>query len=72
MYQLLKQVFTVGIRTEPPPPPDEALRVLAQRLENKILRQFNGALSIRHVDAGSCNGCELEIKLNPKRQSQKI
>ncbi len=61
MYQLLKQVFDVGIRTEPPPPPEESLRVLTQRLENEILRLFNGALAIRQVDAGSCNGCELEI-----------
>ena len=61
MYQLLKQVFDVGIRTEPPPLPEESLRVLTQRLENEILRMFNGALAIRQVDAGSCNGCELEI-----------
>ena len=26
-----------------------------------MLRWFAGALTIRHVDAGSCNGCELEI-----------
>lgn len=61
MYQLLKQVINVGIKTEPPPSADESLRVVAQRLEGAILRLFNGALSIRHVDAGSCNGCELEI-----------
>ena len=61
MYQLLKQVFDVGIKTEPAPQADESLRVLAGRLENEILRLFEGALAIRQVDAGSCNGCELEI-----------
>jgi len=31
------------------------------RLRAAILEKFGGALAIRHVDAGSCNGCELEI-----------
>ena len=61
MYQLLKQIVTTGIKTEPPPETDEALRVTAQRLKADILERFAGALTIRHVDAGSCNGCELEI-----------
>lgn len=61
MYQLLKQVIRIGIRTETPPQPDEALRVTSQRLRAEILERFAGALTIRHVDAGSCNGCELEI-----------
>jgi Ni,Fe-hydrogenase III small subunit len=61
MYQILKKIAQTGIVTEPPPAPDENLRVLQQRLENGVLRWFAGALTIRHVDAGSCNGCELEI-----------
>ena len=61
MYLLLKQIAVTGIKTEAPPPPDETLRVVAQRLQTDILEQFAGALTIRHVDAGSCNGCELEI-----------
>ena len=61
MYQLLKQIAVIGIKTEAPPEPDDALRVTAQRLEAEVLKRFHGALTIRHVDAGSCNGCELEI-----------
>jgi len=61
MYQLLKQIVKTGIKTEAPPGPDEALRVAGQRLHAEILERFDGALAIRHVDAGSCNGCELEI-----------
>ena len=61
MFQLLKQIAVVGIKTEAPPQPDDALRVTAQRLEAEVLKRFHGALAIRHVDAGSCNGCELEI-----------
>src|SRR6267142_796539 len=61
MYQILKRIAGTGIVTEPPPATDEALRTMQQRLEDSVLRWFAGALAIRHVDAGSCNGCELEI-----------
>ena len=61
MFHLLKKIATTGIRTEAPPKADEALRVAAQRLASEVLKRFHGSLTIRHVDAGSCNGCELEI-----------
>ena len=61
MYQLIKQIIKTGIKTEAAPLPDEAMRVDTQRLQEDILRVFGSALNIRHVDAGSCNGCELEI-----------
>lgn len=61
MYQLLKQIVVTGIKTEAPPVADEALRVTAQRLEKAMLQTLGRALVIRHIDAGSCNGCELEI-----------
>ena len=61
MYHLLKQIAVTGIKTEAPPAPDEALRVAGERLRAEVLAHFAGALAIRHVDAGSCNGCELEI-----------
>jgi len=61
MFQLLKQIVATGIKTETPPQPDDALRVARERLARAIAKNFAGALTIRHVDAGSCNGCELEI-----------
>jgi Ni,Fe-hydrogenase III small subunit len=61
MYQLLKQIAKTGIVTEAAPPADENLRLIGQRLSEVVLRHFGRALAIRHVDAGSCNGCELEI-----------
>lgn len=61
MYQLLKQIAKVGIKTEAPPHADEALRTASRELDAVILAHFGRALAIRHVDAGSCNGCELEI-----------
>jgi Ni,Fe-hydrogenase III small subunit len=61
MYRLLKQIASAGIVTEPAPGADESLRVLEQRLQDAVLAHFGRSLAIRHVDAGSCNGCELEI-----------
>ncbi|MFN7085407.1 MAG: NADH-quinone oxidoreductase subunit B family protein [Burkholderiales bacterium] len=61
MFQLLKQIVKTGIKTEAFADADETLRATAQRLQAEILENFAGALTIRHVDAGSCNGCELEI-----------
>jgi Ni,Fe-hydrogenase III small subunit len=60
MLQILRQIVKTGIRTEPAPvPPDAAAGV--ERLQQDILCTLGRALTIRHVDAGSCNGCELEI-----------
>jgi Ni,Fe-hydrogenase III small subunit len=60
MLDILRYIVRTGIKSEPPPEPDEALRVAAA-LQTGILERFHGALAIRHVDSGSCNGCELEI-----------
>ncbi|HTT08721.1 MAG TPA: NADH-quinone oxidoreductase subunit B family protein [Gammaproteobacteria bacterium] len=61
MYELLKQIAKIGIVSEPAPPADAALRQIEQRLPAVIAKHFGRSLAIRHVDAGSCNGCELEI-----------
>jgi len=61
MYKILLQIARTGICTEKPRPADEALRTLAPRLSDDVLALLGRALAIRHVDAGSCNGCELEI-----------
>jgi Ni,Fe-hydrogenase III small subunit len=61
MYHILKKIAATGIITEPAPRTDQTLSVVQQRLEGAVLQWFAGALTIRHVDAGSCNGCELEI-----------
>jgi len=48
--------------TEAPPAPDEAaMKELADTLDRAARRRLGRSLSIREVDAGSCNGCELEI-----------
>ncbi|MBV8145853.1 MAG: NADH-quinone oxidoreductase subunit B family protein [Gammaproteobacteria bacterium] len=60
MLKTLQQIVRVGIVTEPAPAPDAALR-LREALQARILAVLGRALCIRDVDAGSCNGCELEI-----------
>ena len=61
MYPIFKQILKTGIKSELPPQPDQALRVTAARLEDAMLKTLGRALVIRHIDAGSCNGCEVEI-----------
>jgi Ni,Fe-hydrogenase III small subunit len=60
MLHILRQIVRTGFKTEAPPAPDNEMVVLA-RLQERILRVLGRALTIRQVDAGSCNGCELEI-----------
>ena len=60
MLKTLRQIAAVGIATEPPPPADESLR-LREALQARVLTVLGRALCIRAVDAGSCNGCELEM-----------
>jgi Ni,Fe-hydrogenase III small subunit len=61
MWKIVQQIVRGGIRTEAPPAPSEALPVDADRIGRELLDILGRALSIRMVDAGSCNGCELEL-----------
>jgi len=62
MRKTLFESLTHGPLTEPAPAPDEAaLAELAQSVNRAALARLGRSLSIREVDAGSCNGCELEI-----------
>jgi Ni,Fe-hydrogenase III small subunit len=61
MWKILRQIGRTGIRSEAAPGFDDALRVEAERIQRDLLATLGRALAIRHVDAGSCNGCELEI-----------
>ena len=61
MQKILFQIARTGIISERAPAADESLRQIAGRLNDAVLKLLGRALAIRHVDAGSCNGCELEI-----------
>ncbi|HET9864467.1 MAG TPA: NADH-quinone oxidoreductase subunit B family protein [Steroidobacteraceae bacterium] len=60
MLKTLTRICRTGIVTENPPPSDQSLRE-REAMQAKIRDMLGRALCIRHVDAGSCNGCELEI-----------
>ena len=59
--QLFAKIWRVGIVTEPIGAVDPAALEIGRELDRRIKTLFGRALAIRQVDAGSCNGCELEI-----------
>ena len=62
MRKLLLESLITPVLTETPPAPSEAaLAELAGALGRQARARLGRSLSIREVDAGSCNGCELEI-----------
>jgi len=62
MLKTLYKIFKVGIVTEPVAnKPTLELEKTGAECKKIIDAKFSGSLAIRQVDAGSCNGCELEI-----------
>ena len=63
MIPMLRRILRTGIVSEPPPAPagEREMAHEMSRMSDEILRILGRALTIRAVDAGSCNGCELEI-----------
>jgi Ni,Fe-hydrogenase III small subunit len=62
MHRFLLEGLLRRPPTEPVPPADDAaLAELVQRLDRASRTRLGRSLAIREVDAGSCNGCELEI-----------
>ncbi|RJF67428.1 NADH-quinone oxidoreductase subunit B family protein [Rhodopseudomonas palustris] len=58
---LLESLFALPLTEAAPARDDVAAAELAALLGNRAQRRLGRSLSIREVDAGSCNGCELEI-----------
>jgi Ni,Fe-hydrogenase III small subunit len=58
---LFKNALQLPVTEPAPPPSEEALRELAAKVDAAARARLGRSLSIREVDAGSCNGCELEI-----------
>jgi Ni,Fe-hydrogenase III small subunit len=61
LIPLLTRIFRTGILTEPPAAADIGPQAEIERFNDELLAILGRALTIREVDAGSCNGCELEI-----------
>jgi Ni,Fe-hydrogenase III small subunit len=58
---LLRSVVQAPLTERAPAADEAALAELAQKVERAAHRRLGRSLSIREIDAGSCNGCELEI-----------
>jgi Ni,Fe-hydrogenase III small subunit len=58
---LLRSLFARPVTIGSPSPEDAALAEVGAELEAQARRLFGRSIVIREVDAGSCNGCELEI-----------
>jgi Ni,Fe-hydrogenase III small subunit len=58
---LFQSLLRKPLTERPPTPDDAALKELAESVNRVARRRLGRSLSIREVDAGSCNGCELEI-----------
>ena len=58
---LAKTILKGPVTITAPKPSDEALAELAKRVDGAAKVKLGRSLSIREVDAGSCNGCELEV-----------
>jgi Ni,Fe-hydrogenase III small subunit len=58
---LFRSLVQLPLTERPPAKDDAALAELGKRLSEVSRRRLGRSLSIREVDAGSCNGCELEI-----------
>ena len=63
--RLLAKIRRTGVVTEALPPPASDCVTLAREIEARTQALFGRALAIREVDAGSCNGCEIEISALP-------
>ncbi len=65
MWNTLSRMWRTGLLTEPLPALEPTLVAPSSdfdSLQADLLAVLGRALCIRHVDAGSCNGCELEIQ----------
>jgi Ni,Fe-hydrogenase III small subunit len=62
MLKQLHKIWKTGVITEPLAHNEQrVLEEIGAQLKDAVGRRFRGSLAIRAVDAGSCNGCELEI-----------
>lgn len=59
--RLVRNLLGRPLTNPPPPVADEVVQALSARLEEAAQARLGRSLSIRQVDAGSCNACELEI-----------
>ena len=71
---LLSKIFRTGIVSEAIPSADPDIVHLVREVDARSRRLLGRALGIREVDAGSCNGCEIEISglMSPVYDSERF
>lgn len=62
MFDVISLMLRTGLLTEPLPEHSRAPLPAPDTAQEDIRRILGRALCIRHLDAGSCNGCELELQ----------
>lgn len=63
MFKIFRQILRTGVVTEKLQPMDETkITHAGRRLPEDVMRRFKRSITIRFVDAGSCNACELELQ----------
>lgn len=61
MFRIYNKIRRTGCVTEPLDLTADPVVELGAACQKEIAARFHGSLAIRMVDAGSCNGCELEM-----------
>lgn len=61
MPRLFQKIFKTGLVTETLDPGEAEVVQIVKQINAQTQRLLGRALAIREVDAGSCNGCEIEI-----------
>lgn len=61
MFRIFNKIRSTGRLTEKLPLAGQPVIELGAACQQQIAARFGGSLAIRMVDAGSCNGCELEM-----------
>ena len=71
---LFSKIFRTGIVSEAIPSGDPDIVHLVREVDARSRRLLGRALGIREVDAGSCNGCEIEISglMSPVYDSERF
>ncbi|MBI5643089.1 MAG: NADH-quinone oxidoreductase subunit B family protein [Deltaproteobacteria bacterium] len=75
MIRILHQIFRTGIVTEKlPETQEEQVTIVGASLGEEVMKRFRRSITIRFVDAGSCNACELELQAvnNPVYDSERF
>lgn len=61
MTTLFQKILKTPVVTESLTNDDAEIQLIARQIDERAQKLFRRSLHIREVDAGSCNGCELEI-----------